>query len=215
MHGTTAKPAPRKKSRKAFWLKQLHTWHWVSSAISLIGLLLFAITGFTLNHAAEIEGSPVTVEKKVQLPAPLLATIKPDDAPDAKKPLPPPVADWVQTNLPVTRATGNAEWSSGEIYLALPRPGGDGWVAIDRETGEVTNETTNRGWIAWLNDLHKGRNAGTVWKWFIDIFVLACVVFSLTGLVLLQLHARHRPSTWPLVAAGLIIPAILAIYFIH
>ncbi len=215
MHGTATKPAPRKKSRKSFWLKQLHTWHWVSSAISLVGLLLFAITGFTLNHAAEIEGSPVTVEKKVQLPAPLLADIKPDDAPDAKKPLPKPVADWVQANLPVARVTGAAEWSSGEIYLALPRPGGDGWVAIDRETGEVTNETTNRGWIAWLNDLHKGRNAGTVWKWFIDIFVVACVVFSLTGLILLQLHARHRPSTWPLVAAGLIIPAILAIYFIH
>lgn len=215
MHGTAAKPAPRKKSRKAFWLKQLHTWHWVSSAISLVGLLLFAVTGFTLNHAAEIEGSPVTVERKAQLPAPLLASIRPDDAPDAKRPLPKPVADWVQANLPVTRATGEAEWSSGEIYLALPRPGGDGWVAIDRETGEVTNESTSRGWIAWLNDLHKGRNAGTVWKWFIDIFVVACVVFSLTGLVLLQLHARHRPSTWPLVAAGLIIPAILAIYFIH
>lgn len=215
MHGTTAKPAPRKKSRKAFWLKQLHTWHWVSSAISLIGLLLFAITGFTLNHAAEIEGSPVTVENKAQLPEPLLASIKPDNLPDAKKPLPGPVAKWVEANLPVARATGEAEWSSGEIYLALPRPGGDGWVAIDRETGAVTTETTSRGWIAWLNDLHKGRNAGTVWKWFIDIFVIACVVFSLTGLVLLQLHARHRPSTWPLVAAGLIIPAILAIYFIH
>ncbi len=79
----------------------------------------------------------------------------------------------------------------------------------------MTTESTSRGWIAWLNDLHKGRNAGTVWKWFIDIFVVACVIFSLTGLILLQLHARHRPSTWPLVAAGLIIPAVLAIYFIH
>jgi hypothetical protein len=214
MHGT-ARPAPRKKSRKTFWLKQLHTWHWVSSAVSLIGLLLFAVTGFTLNHAAEIEGSPQTIEKKAQLPAPLLATIKPDGAPDARKPLPAVVAAWVEANLPVKRATAAAEWSASEIYLALPRPGGDGWVAIDRETGEVTNETSDRGWIAWLNDLHKGRNAGTVWKWFIDIFVLACVVFSLTGLVLLQLHARHRPSTWPLVAAGLAIPAILAIYFIH
>ncbi|MEG3180909.1 PepSY-associated TM helix domain-containing protein [Sphingomonas sp. LT1P40] len=213
MHGTT--PAPRKRSRKSFWLKQLHTWHWISSAVSLVGLLLFAITGFTLNHAAEIEGSPTVVEQKAQLPAPLLATIKPDDAPDAKKPLPTPVADWVKTNLPVTRATGIADWSSGEIYLALPRPGGDGWVAIDRETGEITTEATDRGWIAWLNDLHKGRNSGTVWKWFIDIFVLACVVFSLTGLVLLQMHAKSRPSTWPLVIAGLVIPAILAIFFIH
>ncbi len=214
MHGT-APTARAKRSRKAFWLKQLHTWHWISSAISLVGLLLFAITGFTLNHAADIEGSPQTVERKGQLPAPLLPAIRPDDAPDTKKPLPPTVADWVEDNLDVPRARADAEWSADEIYLALPRPGGDGWVAIDRASGAITTERTSRGWIAWLNDLHKGRNSGTVWKWFIDIFVLACIVFSLTGLVLLQMHARNRPSTWPLVAAGLIIPAILAIFFIH
>lgn len=214
MHGTTT-PARAKRSRKAFWLKQLHTWHWISSAISLVGLLLFAITGFTLNHAAEIEGSPQTIERKGQLPAPLLPAIKPDDAADTKKPLPAPVAEWVEGNLDIKHARGDAEWSADEIYLALPRPGGDGWVAIDRASGAVTTESTNRGWIAWLNDLHKGRNSGTVWKWFIDIFVLACIVFSLTGLVLLQMHSKNRPSTWPLVGAGLVIPAILAIFFIH
>lgn len=214
MHGTTT-TAPRKRSRKAFWLKQLHTWHWISSAISLVGLLLFAVTGFTLNHAAEIEGSPQTVERAAQLPAPLLPAVKPDDAADTKKPLPGPVAEWVEGNLDIKHARGDAEWSADEIYLALPRPGGDGWVAIDRASGAVTTEQTNRGWIAWLNDLHKGRNSGTVWKWFIDIFVLACIVFSLTGLVLLQMHSKNRPSTWPLVGAGLVIPAILAIFFIH
>jgi hypothetical protein len=214
MHGTTT-TARAKRSRKAFWLKQLHTWHWISSAISLVGLLLFAITGFTLNHAAEIEGSPQTVERTAQLPAPLLPVVKPDDAPDAKKPLPAPVAEWVEGNLDIKHARGDAEWSADEIYLALPRPGGDGWVAIDRASGAVTTEQTNRGWIAWLNDLHKGRNSGTVWRWFIDIFVLACIVFSLTGLVLLQMHSKNRPSTWPLVGAGLVIPAILAIFFIH
>jgi hypothetical protein len=214
MHGTTT-TARAKRSRKAFWLKQLHTWHWISSAISLVGLLLFAVTGFTLNHAAEIEGSPQTVERAAQLPAPLLPAVKADDAADTKKPLPAPVADWVEGNLDVKHARGDAEWSADEIYLALPRPGGDGWVAIDRASGAVTTEQTNRGWIAWLNDLHKGRNSGTIWKWFIDIFVLACVVFSLTGLVLLQMHSKNRPSTWPLVGAGLVIPAVLAIFFIH
>ncbi|MFN4096494.1 MAG: PepSY-associated TM helix domain-containing protein [Sphingomonas sp.] len=214
MHGTTT-TARAKRSRKAFWLKQLHTWHWISSAISLVGLLLFAITGFTLNHAAEIEGSPQTIERKGQLPAPLLPAIKPDDAADTKKPLPAPVAEWVEGNLDIKHARGDAEWSADEIYLALPRPGGDGWVAIDRASGAVTTESTDRGWIAWLNDLHKGRNSGTVWKWFLDIFVLACIVFSLTGLVLLQMHSKNRPSTWPLVGAGLVIPAILAIFFIH
>ncbi|MET0247777.1 MAG: PepSY-associated TM helix domain-containing protein [Sphingomonas sp.] len=208
-----ARPA-KKRSRKAFWLKQLHTWHWISSAISLIGLLLFAITGFTLNHAADIEGSPVTREAKAQLPKALLPRIAPDDAPDAKKPFPAEVRSWLESNLE-SRASGEADWSGNEIYLALPRPGGDGWISVDRATGEVTTERTSRGWIAYLNDLHKGRNSGTAWKWFIDIFVLACMVFTLTGLVLLWMHSKHRKSTWPLVGAGLVIPALIAIFLIH
>lgn len=214
MSAKSLKSGGRKKSPKAFWLKQLHTWHWVSSAISLIGLLLFAFTGITLNHAADVEGSPQTVEKAATLPPALLKQVTPDDAPDAKKPLPGAVAQWVEKEIG-QRGTGEAEWSAGEIYLALPRPGGDGWVAIDRETGAVTSEATSRGWISYLNDLHKGRNAGTVWKWFIDIFSIACFLFALTGLLLLQLHAAKRPSTWPLVVIGLALPAVLAIVFIH
>ncbi|WP_255984940.1 PepSY-associated TM helix domain-containing protein, partial [Klebsiella pneumoniae] len=48
-----------------------------------------------------------------------------------------------------------------------------------------------------------GRNAGTVWFWFIDVFAVACVIFAVTGLGLMWLHARGRPSTWPLAALGL------------
>lgn len=217
MSSTKAPDLGRKsRTRKAFWLKQLHTWHWISSAVSLIGLLLFAITGFTLNHAAEIEGAPVVAEQKAALPAPLRASIAPGDPDeaDAKKPLPDAVAAWIDETIG-QRPAGDAEWSAAEIYVPLPRPGGDGWVSIDRETGAVTGEDTNRGWISYLNDLHKGRNAGTAWKWFIDIFAGACLVFALTGLLLLQLHSAKRPSTWPLVAAGLVIPALIAIIFIH
>ncbi|MES2987325.1 MAG: PepSY-associated TM helix domain-containing protein [Pseudomonadota bacterium] len=210
----SAATARKKRSAKSFWLKQLHTWHWMSSAISLIGLLLFAITGFTLNHASEIEASPRSVEASAQLTAPLMAQVKPDDAPDAKKPLPADVAKFVGEKLKMT-PKGDADWTADEIYLGMPRPGGDAWISIDRETGAVTSESASRGWIAYLNDLHKGRNSGTVWKWFIDIFVLACVVFTLTGLVLLWMHSKHRKSTWPLVFAGLAIPAFLAIFFIH
>lgn len=209
---------PRKKSAKSFWLKQLHTWHWVSSAISLIGLLLFAFTGITLNHAADVEGAPQTVTRSATLPAALLKQVAANEADpgatDAKKPLPAPVAGWVEKAIGQS-GKGVAEWSADEVYLALPRPGGDGWVSIDRHSGEVTSEATSRGWISYLNDLHKGRNAGDAWKWFIDIFAVACFLFALTGLLLLWLHAKKRPTTWPLVAMGFAIPAILAIIFIH
>lgn len=215
MHSLTPDKAMHaKRSRRSFWLKQLHTWHWMSSAISLVGLLLFTITGITLNHAAEIEGDPVIAERTEQLPANLLAHLASTTETEARAPLPAPVAAWVAETFSV-KAGGEAEWSADEVYLALPRPGGDGWVAIDRANGAVTAESTDRGWISYLNDLHKGRNSGTTWKWFIDIFAGACLVFAITGLVLLQLHSAKRPSTWPIVGFGLLIPVLIAVFFIH
>ena len=107
------------------------------------------------------------------------------------------------------------ETTADEIYVALPTPGGDGWLTIDRATGEALHERTTRGAVAWLNDLHKGRNTGPVWYWFIDVFAAACVVFAVTGFALTWMHARQRPSTWPLLGLGLLIPAVIALLFIH
>jgi len=107
------------------------------------------------------------------------------------------------------------EWSPEELYVSLPRPGGDAWLRVDLASGKVEYEKTDRGWVSYFNDLHKGRNTGTAWSWFIDIFAVACLVFCITGLFLLQLHAGNRPVTWPLVGLGLVAPLVLAIIFIH
>ena len=205
--------AKRKRKWRGWWLKQLHNWHWISAALSLVGMLLFAITGITLNHAATIGAKPVVVEKTGTLPAPLLRMLTAPQAADA--PLPTPVAKRIVVAVGLDPAGKSVEWSDTDAYVALPRPGGDAWVSIERATGRITAETTDRGWISYLNDLHKGRNAGEAWAWFIDIFAGACILFTLTGLLLLQLHARHRPTTWPIVAAGLASPVLLAILFVH
>ena len=214
MHAPTTPRPATKKSRKAFWLKQLHMWHWMSSAISLIGLLLFAVTGFTLNHAADIEAAPVVTEKAAQMPPALLTRLKSVTPAAEKAPLPADVAEWVEDSFPV-KASGEAEWSADEVYLPAPRPGGYAWVAIDLATGAVSSEVTSRGWISYLNDLHKGRNSGGEWSLFIDVFAFACLIFAITGLVLLWLHSAKRKSTWPLVGMGLALPAAIAIIFIH
>lgn len=204
----------RMGSSRAFWLKQLHQWHWISSALCLVGMLLFAATGFTLNHAGQIEAQAKTVHRSAQLPAPLLKAVSGDDERKGVA-LPATVADWVAGNLDVDVAGRTGDWSSDEIYISMPRPGGDAWVSIDRETGRVETERSTRGVIAYLNDLHKGRHAGPAWGWFIDVFALACVIFSVTGLLLLKMHAAQRGATWPLVAFGLVLPLILALIFIH
>ena len=76
-------------------------------------------------------------------------------------------------------------------------------------------EGTERGWIAYFNDLHKGRNTGPVWFVFIDVIAIAMIVFTLTGLWLLVKQASHKQSTWPVTALGLLIPVVIALVFIH
>jgi hypothetical protein len=134
---------------------------------------------------------------------------------EGNAPLPATVAHWLDDALPVSVGNRSGEWSADEVYVALPRPGGDAWVSIDRASGAVEFEHTTRGAIAYLNDLHKGRNTGAAWGWFIDVFALACLVFCITGLFLLQMHARQRRTTWPYVALGVVLPVLLAVLFIH
>ena len=97
----------------------------------------------------------------------------------------------------------------------MPRTGGDAWLSIARDSGEVHYERTDRGAISFLNDLHKGRNAGPMWSWFIDLFAVACVLFAGTGLFLLKMHSSRRPGTWPYVALGLVVPLVVIILFVH
>lgn len=209
-----SRPARRKRRLSAFWLKQLHTWHWVSAALSLAGMLLFAVTGITLNHAASIGATPQVTRAEGTLSPRLLESLR-ADPPAADSPLPPAVAQSVADTVRLDPGTRPAEWSDEEAYVALPGPGRDAWVSIDRATGAIEAETTWRGWISYINDLHKGRNTGDAWFWFIDVFAAACILFTLTGLLLLQLHARHRPSTWPLVATSAVIPVLIALFLIH
>lgn len=201
------------QQRRGFWLRTLHQWHWISSAVCLIGMLLFAATGITLNHAARIEAEPQVVNRSTELPPALLQSL--GERSDGQAPLPRDVADWLSHELSVSIGSRSAEWSESEIYLSMPRPGADAWLSLDRESGAVEFESTERGWISYFNDLHKGRNAGPAWGWFLDIFAVACLVFCITGLFLLQLHARQRRMTWPMVGLGLVVPLLLALIFIH
>lgn len=194
------------------WFGTLRQWHWISSALCLVGMLLFAVTGITLNHAAQIEASPQVISQQGQLPAALQASLQ-NQTPTQGLPL--ALRQWLEAELAVRLDGRDAEWSEGELYIGLPRPGGDAWLSLDIGSGALEYESTERGWIAYLNDLHKGRNTGSAWSWFIDLFAGLCVIFSLSGLLLLQRYAGNRPSTWPVVLLGLVLPALLALLFIH
>ncbi|GGY52938.1 membrane protein [Pseudoduganella albidiflava] len=209
--------ATAKNAGRAVWLKQLHQWHWISSALCLLGMFLFTITGITLNHAAQIEAKPTVVRKQAEAPAALVTQLKAlgEERDGEKAPLPEAAERWLRDTWSVKAGGREAEWSVDEVYLPMPKAGGDAWVRIGFEDGAAEFEHTDRGWISWLNDVHKGRNTGTAWNWFIDIFAVICLVFCITGFLILKFHAANRPSTWPVIGLGMLVPIVIALLFIH
>lgn len=195
------------------YLGSLREWHWISSAICLVGMLLFSVTGITLNHAAQIKAKPEIVTLEAELPANIISAISIPD--EEKAVLPNLLIEWLAQAQDISVGNQLAEWSEDEIYLSLPRPGGDAWLSIDLASGELVYEVTNRGWISYFNDLHKGRNTGVAWSWFIDVFAVFCIIFCITGLLLLKRYASGRPATWPMVGLGLVLPWVLILLFIH
>ena len=189
-------------------------WHWISAAVSLVGMLLFAVTGITLNHAAVIPASITVTTIESEVPAEVISHLQ--TLPEEDITVPEPVRNWLANEHDISVPEGiSGEYDGMELYVAWPGPGADRWLAINVDDAALLYEGTERGWIAYFNDLHKGRNTGFVWFVFIDVIAIAMIVFTLTGLWLLVKQASHRQSTWPVTALGLLIPVIIALVFIH
>jgi len=201
-------------SRKRMQLyRTTHLWHWISAAVCFAALSLFTITGITLNHASAIGAQPVVISGTGQLPRDLRSEMLKQGA--SATPDPAAFIDWAQDAFHVSLRGATAEWQDEELYLSAPGPGRDAWVSIDRASGAAKYESTDRGWVAYFNDLHKGRNTGVWWTIFIDVIAAAVLFFSLTGLVLLWLQAGQRTSTWPLIGGGIAIVAVFMMLFVH
>lgn len=211
-----AGPPPARRSLRSAIIRQVTLWHWVSSGVCLGGMLLFTITGITLNHASSIPATPLVETRDFTAPPAVRAAVRPGpgNEKEGRRPLPPVVAGWLVGAVGAT-GDGMGEWSADEVYISLPRPGGDAWLTLDRATGGAHYEVTDRGWISYFNDLHKGRHTGQSWSIYIDVLAVACLVFSITGLILLQTHAAKRPATWPLVAASVVLPLAVLLLAVH
>src|SRR5690554_8046441 len=109
-----AQKTPTTRSR---WLRRLLTWHWISSALALFGMLLFAITGITLNHAGQIPATPLVETVEAQLPQELVESLS-ARAEASPADLPDDLRRWLADE---GLGLGNAqpEWSDYELYVSL------------------------------------------------------------------------------------------------
>lgn len=202
-------------ARRAAWLRLLTQWHWISSALSLVGMLFFASTGIMLNNAEYFESeTPSVTRHEGTLPGAVLAEVN-AAAGATSHTLPPSLHTWLRSSWDMSIYPKTTEWQADQIYVDLARPGVDASLTIDRHSGLIQYEADDHGWVAFFDDLHKGKNAGRVWSWMITAFGVACLIFCITGLLILQIHSRARWKVWPVAALGLVVPLVLVLIFVH
>lgn len=165
-------------------------------------VLLFSVTGITLNHPEWTLGS---VEKRQDVKGKVPTEWVRDGA-EVKKL---EVAEYLRRQHRFHGTVSEFRADERECSLSFKAPGyaADGF--IDRQTGEYQFTVSAEGLVAVLNDLHRGRNAGRPWAVLIDICGVLLVLVSITGVGMLLYLKRTRTSALWAGFAGLVILGLL------
>ena len=190
---------PQRHRSLSPWVRWLHTY---VSMLGFASLLFFAITGITLNHADWLEGTERVSEVDGHVAPKLLAANVDKLA----------VVEHLRRAHAITAALHDFNVDDAECVVVFKQPGRADDATIARNTGDYHLSTARRGAIAVLNDLHKGRDSGTTWSWFIDISAVVLAVAGATGLWLLWYVRRRRIPGLVWACIGLLLP--LTVYLV-
>jgi len=156
----------------------------------LLVVLFFAITGITLNRPHLYISDDPQIEQQVLSFPSTLFTLQENKLEVDKEGVLAFLSEHTKlsgqpSSLQLFSEVEQGELLEGEISLDYKGPGFNSVVFIDLVSQQAEIETTHYGLVAVLNDLHKGRDSGEVWAWFIDISAFLMVFFALTGVCLL------------------------------
>ena len=187
-------PAPSIKRRTHHLARWLHVY---ASMIALLIVLFFGITGLTLNHPDWAPGGGTTTETSTgtfPFPAQSNGTIAWL-----------PIAEYVRTTYDVKGTVGSFDATDGQGSIAFENPGYTADLFFDVDTGAYQLTIEQQGFVAVMNDLHKGRNAGSTWRWTIDVAAVLLVAISLTGLTMQFFLRKRRRSALVASAVGAVV----------
>ncbi|BDA61832.1 PepSY-associated TM helix domain-containing protein [Shewanella xiamenensis] len=179
---------------------------YVSMALLLL-MLFFAITGITLNHPnwfSSADQEPL--REQFDIPSYLIPAASQE--PEWRL----AAGHWLKSQWDMDITT--ADIDEDEISLVSKGPGTYRTVTLDLLDGKAYIETLDYGVVAVLNDLHKGRNTGSVWAWVLDLCALLIILFSLTGAYLLLPQTKRLKKSlfyMVIVSSGC---ALVYVYFV-
>ncbi|HBE69738.1 MAG TPA: peptidase [Planctomycetaceae bacterium] len=208
MTGSEAKENKRKRtlySLSAAWFRWLHIY---ISMLSFASLLFFAITGITLNHPTWFGGSEqVESDARGTMPSDILLA-KEEDVDKLG------IAEWFRAEFDLKGKVVEFEVDEYECMIVFKGPGYAADIFVDRELSTFMLTETRSSFVAVLNDLHKGRDSGTGWKWLIDISAVVMIAMALSGFGLLFYLKKRRVSGTIVAAIGTVLLVCIWYWFV-
>lgn len=199
--------ASRQKLRRT--VSALSRWlHIYLSMASFFILFFFAVTGITLNHTEWFEDQQKTTNAKGSLEASWVAVADTN----AIKKL--EIVEFIRNKHHVTGAISEFVIDEDQCTISFNGPGYTADVFVERPSGSYELSETRTGIFGVLNDLHKGRDSGVVWKWVIDISAVLMVLVSFTGLMMLWFLKKKRVAGFLTVLGGAILSWIIYKLFV-
>ncbi len=193
---------------------------WLHIYVSMLAftiVLFFSVTGLTLNHTDWFfDGHETRAERQGSLDVRWLQGASgADDDSSGVEEHPTASIDKLEVveHLRRTHDIRGAltEFSADDqqCLVAFKGPGYTADTFIDRQTGKYEIVQTWHGFVAVINDLHKGRDTGSAWSWVIDISAIVTAFISLTGLILLfYLKQRRKPGLILAVVGTVVVIAV-------
>lgn len=180
----------RRKTQAHRWTRWLHVY---TSMISLVIVLFFGLTGITLNHPDWTFGD-ATDRRTFEgtLPAGSTTPANTDFL---------AISEFVRATFDVKGAITDYGTNGADGTLNYKGPGYSATLFFRTDTGTFDLNVEQQGFLAVMNDLHKGRDTDSAWNWVVDLAGGLLVLVAATGLGI-QLFLRKRRTRALLLAAG-------------
>ncbi len=178
--------------------------HIYLTMLGLLVMLLFSVTGLTINHEHALGATHAEVNELTgSVPPPLIAQH------DNLR-----IVEHLRETLKIRGAMTNFSDLSDEIAVAFKEPGQVWDITVAKDTGRVIARHERYGATAILNNLHRGRYTGPAWSWVIDFSAALIVLACVTGFVLWLALPRRRQLGIAFLAVGTVATMAVIYFFV-
>lgn len=177
-------------------------WHGYLSAAAFVWLLFFSLTGILLNHPTWLRSDrPATVNRQFHLQTRELVSMTAQKEPGSA------LVQIMRRPLGLKGEINSSDVAGGRLFVRMRGASGSTDLQLDLQSGQGSAAIESFPIATLFKELHRGEQAGRVWRVAIDVAGAALMATSILGLMIyFSLRIRLRTALI-LVAGGMAVMA--------